>query len=195
MYSTGSRACNVVKILMGYIYWDSTRSEDFEKKLRMFFVLSCEYVMIHKLYRILRHTSAVHCLLFMLNTGHPTTSKGIPELILPSGATTPVPGVAAIQNTVPEEHRGAHTFECSLFWQVRGSRKRQINLWYVFIVISLPYLLNAAVCLRIFIYKGPKTKLGSVCRADRAQTNGSILRPLANFHIELEQFCCSLTAA
>ena len=50
-------------------------------------------------------------------------------------------------------------------------------------------------CLRIFIYKGPKTKLGSVCRADRAQSNGLLitLRPLANFHIELEQFCCSLT--
>ena len=36
-------------------------------------------------------------------------------------------------------------------------------------------------------------KLGSVCRADRAQSNGSTLRSLASFHIELEQFCCSLT--
>ena len=48
---------------------------------------------------------------------------------------------------------------------------------------------------RIFIYKGPKMKLGSVCRADQAQFNGPTLRSLANFHIELEQFSCSLTAA
>ena len=56
-------------------------------------------------------------------------------------------------------------------------------------------LLNAAVCLRIFIYKGPTTKLGSRCRADRAQSNGPTLSSLANFPIELEQFCCSITAA
>ena len=31
-------------------------------------------------------------------------------------------------------------------------------------------------------------KYGSVCRADRTQSNGSTLRCLANFHIELEQF-------
>jgi hypothetical protein len=31
-------------------------------------------------------------------------------------------------------------------------------------------------------------KLGSVCRADRAQSNGPTMRSLANFHIELEQF-------
>ena len=29
-----------------------------------------------------------------------------------------------------------------------------------------------------------------MCRADRAQSNGSTLRSLASFHIELEQFCC-----
>ena len=45
---------------------------------------------------------------------------------------------------------------------------------------------NAAVCLKIFIYKGPKMKLGSVGRADRAQSNDPVLRSLANFHIELE---------
>ena len=60
---------------------------------------------------------------------------------------------------------------------------------------SYANLLNAAVCLRIFIYKGPRMKLCSVCGADRAQSNGPTLRPLANFHIELEQFCCSFTAA
>ena len=54
---------------------------------------------------------------------------------------------------------------------------------------------NAAVYLGIFIYKGTKTKLGSVCRADRAQSNGPTLRSLATFHIEFEQFRCSLTAA
>ena len=59
----------------------------------------------------------------------------------------------------------------------------------------VPELPNAAVCLRIFIYEGPKMKLCSVCREDRAQSNGPTLRSLANFHIELEQFCCSLTAA
>ena len=37
-------------------------------------------------------------------------------------------------------------------------------------------------------------KLGSVCRAYQAQSNGPTLRSLANFHIELEQFCCSLRA-
>ena len=47
--------------------------------------------------------------------------------------------------------------------------------------------------LRFFIYKETKTKLGSVCRADQAQSNGPTLRSLANFHIDLEQFCCSLT--
>ena len=57
------------------------------------------------------------------------------------------------------------------------------------------YLLNDAVYLRIFIYKGTKTKLGSVCRAHQMQSNGPTLRSLANFHIELEPFCCSLTAA
>ena len=36
-------------------------------------------------------------------------------------------------------------------------------------------------------------KLASVCRADRAQSNGSFMRSLANIHIELEKFCCSLT--
>ena len=56
-------------------------------------------------------------------------------------------------------------------------------------------LLNDAVYLGIFIYKGTKTKLGSVCRVDQMQSNGPTLRSLANFHIELEQFCCSLTAA
>ena len=56
-------------------------------------------------------------------------------------------------------------------------------------------LLNAVVFLRIFIYNGAKMKLGSVCRADQAQSNCSTIRSLANFHIELEQFCCSLTAA
>ena len=56
-------------------------------------------------------------------------------------------------------------------------------------------LLSDAVCLRIFIYNGTKTKLGSVCRADQIQSNGPTLRSLANFHIELEQFCGSLTAA
>ena len=38
-------------------------------------------------------------------------------------------------------------------------------------------------------------KLGSVCRADQMQSNGLTLRPRANFHVEVEQFCCSLTAA
>ena len=60
---------------------------------------------------------------------------------------------------------------------------------------SMPELLNDAVYLRIFIYKGTKTKLGSVFKADQMQSNGPTLRSLANFHIELEQFCCSLTAA
>ena len=46
-----------------------------------------------------------------------------------------------------------------------------------------------------FTCKGPKIKLGSVRRADRAQSNGSTKRSLANFHIELEQFRCSLRAA
>ena len=50
-------------------------------------------------------------------------------------------------------------------------------------------LLNAAVCLTILIYKEPEMKLGSVCRADRAQSNVSTLRSLVNFHIELAQFC------
>ena len=48
--------------------------------------------------------------------------------------------------------------------------------------------LNAAVCLRICINKGSKMKLCSVCRADRAQSNGPTVRSLANFHIEVEQF-------
>ena len=43
-------------------------------------------------------------------------------------------------------------------------------------------------------HKGTRTKLGSVCRADQMQSNGPILRSLANFNIELEQFRCSLTA-
>ena len=46
-----------------------------------------------------------------------------------------------------------------------------------------------------FHFKGPKMKLGSVCRADQAQSKGPTLRSLANFNIELEKFCCSLTAA
>ena len=33
---------------------------------------------------------------------------------------------------------------------------------------------------------------GSVCRADRVQSNGSNMRPLANFHIELEHFAVHL---
>ena len=73
-----------------------------------------------------------------------------------------------------------------------------LALWLVHLQkmsISLLKLLNAPVCLRIFIYKVPKMELGSVCRAHRAQSNGLTLRSLANFHIELEQFCCSLTAA
>ena len=53
-------------------------------------------------------------------------------------------------------------------------------------------LLNAAVCSTFFIYKGTKMKLGSTCRADRAQSSGPTIRSLANFYIELEQFCCSL---
>ena len=59
----------------------------------------------------------------------------------------------------------------------------------------VPKLLSAAVCLRIFIYKGSKITLGSVYRAVRAQSSGSHMWFLANFHIELEQLCRSLTAA
>ena len=55
-------------------------------------------------------------------------------------------------------------------------------------------LLNAAVHLRFFIYKGAKIKLGSVCRAKNMSSNGSTPRSLANFYIELEQFCCSRSA-
>ena len=51
------------------------------------------------------------------------------------------------------------------------------------------------MCLRIFFYKETEIKIGSVCRADRGQSNGSTIRSLGSFHIELEQFCCSLTAA
>ena len=70
------------------------------------------------------------------------------------------------------------------------------HLRFLLRVHGLPSMPKShAVCLRIFIYKGPKMKFGSVCRADRAQSNGPTLRSLANFHIELEQFCCSLTAA
>ena len=53
--------------------------------------------------------------------------------------------------------------------------------------LRIQELRNAAVCLRIFIYKAPKMKLGSVCRADRAQSNVPILSSLADFHIELER--------
>ena len=35
-------------------------------------------------------------------------------------------------------------------------------------------------------------KLGSACRADRAQSNGPTVRSLANFHIELEKFAVHL---
>ena len=45
--------------------------------------------------------------------------------------------------------------------------------------------------MKIFICEGTKMKLGSVCRAGRAQSNGPAMRSLANFHIELEQFCCA----
>ena len=43
-------------------------------------------------------------------------------------------------------------------------------------------LLNAAVCLRIFIYTRPKIKLlvGSACRADQMQSNGPTFRSLPN---------------
>ena len=62
--------------------------------------------------------------------------------------------------------------------------------------IHLPaQLLNASVCSTIFNYKGTKMKLDSMCRAYRAQFNGPIMMSQANFHIELEPFCCSLTAA
>ena len=61
-------------------------------------------------------------------------------------------------------------------------------------VVQYAELLNAALCLRNFIYKGPKMKSCSACRPDQAQSNGPTLRSVANFHIELEQFSCSLTA-
>ena len=51
------------------------------------------------------------------------------------------------------------------------------------------------VYLRTFIYKWTQTKLGSVCRADQMQFKDPILRSVAKFNIELEQFCWSLTAA
>ena len=38
--------------------------------------------------------------------------------------------------------------------------------------------------LRIFIYKGTKMKLGSVCRADQMQFNGPTLRSQTNFYGE-----------
>ena len=56
-------------------------------------------------------------------------------------------------------------------------------------------LLNDVVNLRIFINKGTKVKLSSGCGADQMQSKGATLRSLANFNIELEQFCFSLTAA
>ena len=60
---------------------------------------------------------------------------------------------------------------------------------------SIFQLLNDAVYLRIFIYKGTKKKLSSVCRAHQIQSNGPTLRSPANFNIEFEQFCCSITVA
>ena len=43
-------------------------------------------------------------------------------------------------------------------------------------------------CIWIFIYKGTKMKLGSVCRAKQMLQNGSTPRSLANFYTELERF-------
>ena len=37
-------------------------------------------------------------------------------------------------------------------------------------------------------------KLGSVYRVHQMQSDVQTMRSLANFHTELEQFCCSLTA-
>ena len=81
---------------------------------------------------------------------------------------------------------------------LHGCRGTQVVL--IFHILSggirerVSYLLNDAVYLRIFIYNGTKMKLGSLCKADRAQSNGPTLGSLANFNIELEHFCCSLTA-
>ena len=60
--------------------------------------------------------------------------------------------------------------------------------------VCFSLILNDAVYLRIFMYIGTKTELGSVCRADQMLSNGLTLRSLANFNFELERFCCSLTA-
>ena len=53
------------------------------------------------------------------------------------------------------------------------------------------YLTTKCSCVfENFIFKEPKMKLGSVCKADRAQSNGPTLRSLASFHFELQQRCC-----
>ena len=51
------------------------------------------------------------------------------------------------------------------------------------------------MCLVFLVYKGPTMKLGSRCRESEIQFSGPALRSLANFYIELVQFCCSLSAA
>ena len=51
------------------------------------------------------------------------------------------------------------------------------------------------LCVLAFhVYKQPEMKLGSCCREIKMQLSCPTLRSLANFYIELEQFCCSLSA-
>ena len=60
---------------------------------------------------------------------------------------------------------------------------------------ALTELTYAAVCLAFLVYKGPKMKRGICCIARKKEVERSMptLRSLANFWIELERFCLSLS--
>ena len=66
-------------------------------------------------------------------------------------------------------------------------------LWIVSFRFQLP---NAYVCLRFFIYKRPKMKLGSCYWARRIQFSGpTLIMRLSSLNIKLERLCCSLSSA
>ena len=49
--------------------------------------------------------------------------------------------------------------------------------------------------LTSFVYQGSILKFGLSCGARKMQFSGATLRSLANFYVELERFCCPLSAA
>ena len=101
------------------------------------------------------------------------------------------------QTCVPDSTSSAN-MSCILLFLI-GTVGLLENLW-IWVACFLPEFFNYYMLLYIWHFsftkdKVPKMKSGSCCRVSTMQFSSPSSRSFANFNIELEQFCCLLSAA